>query len=85
MIAHIHLEAPNWYQVTDLFVSLFLESILFVDFEEEDSLENLRILSCFVFFWLESVQFNPFCVFDLLVRPNNNNNDKILNTKKSFN
>ena len=28
--AHIHLEAPNWHQLSDLFVSLFLESVLFL-------------------------------------------------------
>ena len=29
-LAHTHLEAPSWHQLSDLFVSLFLESMLFV-------------------------------------------------------
>ena len=43
--AHIHLEAPNWHQLSDLFVSLFLESILFVALKK-------RIPSKFAIFFL---------------------------------
>ena len=40
-----------------------LESIMFVALKKKDSLENLRILSCFV--QLKSVPVNVLCVFDL--------------------
>ena len=46
------------------FVCFFVFKIYIVcGFEERNSLENLRILSLFV--WSKSVLFNPLCVFDL--------------------
>ena len=39
------LEAPNWQQLSDLFV---FRIYIVCGFEEEDSLERLHILSCFV-------------------------------------
>ena len=43
--AHPPLEAANWQQLSDLFVSRIY---IVCGFEEEDFLETLRILSCFV-------------------------------------
>ena len=50
-------KVPNWHQLSDLLV--FRINIV-CGFEEEDSLVNLRILSCFV--RLESVLLNLLCV-----------------------
>ena len=62
-LAHILLIAPNWQELSDC---LFVFRIYFVcGFEEKDSLENLHIFSCFV--WWKSVLFNLLCVFGLLV------------------
>ena len=44
------------------FVCFAFRIYIVCGFEEEDSLENLRILSCFV---LKSVLFNVLCVYDL--------------------
>ena len=48
-LVRLHPEAPGWHQLSDLFVSLFLGSILFVALKKDYSLEK-KFGLCFVLF-----------------------------------
>ena len=59
-LAHILLKAPNWQELSDLFVCLFLESILFVALKKRIP---SKICTFFLVLSDEKVFCSTFCVF----------------------